>query len=107
MGVDENLVDQVWGSSRPARPKEPVKVLGLEFTGKSFEEKLADLRKELTKKKSLGFVVCKYACRSVRNIAAESQATNQSRRHVGRGGLALQPPWKRVSVYPLMLMPVS
>ena len=54
-------MDQVWGSSRPARPKEPVKVLGIQFTGKRFEDKLADLRKELEKKKSLGFVVCEFS----------------------------------------------
>ncbi|KAI9677473.1 MAG: hypothetical protein M1817_006427 [Caeruleum heppii] len=58
VGVTQNLVDVVWSDARPARPNEPVKVLGTEFTGKKFEEKIDDLRKELEKKKSAGFVVC-------------------------------------------------
>ncbi|KAI9784991.1 MAG: hypothetical protein M1839_001187 [Geoglossum umbratile] len=58
VGVKENLVDIVWGKDRPPRPNETVKVLGLEFAGKKFEDKLEDLRKELEKKKSPGFVVC-------------------------------------------------
>lgn len=57
VAVTENLVDQVWGSERPARPNEPVRVHGLEFAGKGFEEKIEDLRKELEKKKAAGFVV--------------------------------------------------
>jgi Xaa-Pro aminopeptidase len=55
--VTDNLVDQVWGGERPARPNEPVKVHGKEFAGKGFEEKIEDLRKELEKKKAAGFVV--------------------------------------------------
>ncbi|KAH0538599.1 hypothetical protein FGG08_004800 [Glutinoglossum americanum] len=58
VGVQENLVDAVWGKDRPPRPNEAVKVLGIEFNGKKFEEKLEDLRKELEKKNSPGFIVC-------------------------------------------------
>lgn len=58
VGVKDNLVDIVWGEDRPARPSEPVKVLGLEYVGKSFQEKLEDLRKELDKKKSAGIILC-------------------------------------------------
>lgn len=58
MGVKTNLVDQIWGKDRPSRPNERVKVLGLEFSGKAFQEKIDDLRKELEKKKSAGLVVC-------------------------------------------------
>lgn len=57
VAVTDNLVDQVWGGERPARPNEPVKVHGKEFAGKGFEEKIEDLRKELEKKKAAGFVV--------------------------------------------------
>lgn len=57
IGVKANLVDHVWGDSRPERPKEKVRTLPLEFTGKSFEEKITDLRKELEKKKSAGLIV--------------------------------------------------
>ena len=55
--VDENLVDLVWGSERPAQPSEKVIVQPIEYSGKSFEDKIEDLRKELGKKKSPGFVV--------------------------------------------------
>lgn len=55
--VSENLVDLVWGQKRPARPSEQVRVQPLEYAGKSFADKIEDIRKELEKKKSLGFVV--------------------------------------------------
>ncbi len=48
----------IWGDKRPSRPKEKVKTLPLEFTGKRFEEKIDDLRKELEKKKSAGLIIC-------------------------------------------------
>lgn len=57
VAVAENLVDQVWGKNKPARPNEPVRVLGLEYTGKKFQEKIEDLRKELEKKSAAAFVV--------------------------------------------------
>lgn len=56
MGVSENLVDQIW-TDRPPRPAEPVIVLSEKYSGKSFKEKLEDLRKDLKKKKSAGMVV--------------------------------------------------
>ncbi|KAI9843452.1 MAG: hypothetical protein M1837_006298 [Sclerophora amabilis] len=58
VAVKDNLVDVVWGQQRPPMPHEKVKVLSLDFAGKKFDEKIEDLRKELEKKKSLGFVVC-------------------------------------------------
>ena len=58
VGVTTNLVDQVWGDSRPSRPKEKIRTLPLDFTGKKLEEKIEDLRKELEKKKSAGLIVC-------------------------------------------------
>lgn len=57
VGVQENLVDQVWGSERPARPQERVIVLTEDYSGKSFKEKLEDLRKDLNKKKTAGMVI--------------------------------------------------
>jgi Xaa-Pro aminopeptidase len=57
VAIDENLVDQVWGSERPPRPQELVNVLGQGFSGKEVKSKLDDLRKELEKKKSSGFIV--------------------------------------------------
>ncbi|KAK0622863.1 peptidase M24, structural domain-containing protein [Immersiella caudata] len=55
--VSENLVDLVWGSERPARPSEPIKLLAEKYSGKDSAFKLTELRKELEKKKSVGFVV--------------------------------------------------
>jgi Xaa-Pro aminopeptidase len=55
--LDQNLVDLVWGQKRPPRPSEKVRVQPIEYAGKSFEDKLSELRKELEKRKSLGFVV--------------------------------------------------
>lgn len=65
--ISENLVDQVWGKNRPSRPNEKVSVLDLEYAGKSVKDKLEQLRKELDKKKSAGFIICvtslpQYAC---------------------------------------------
>ena len=58
VGVQSNLIDQVWGGGRPSRPNERVKALDLQFAGKKFQEKIEDLRKELDKKKSAGLIVC-------------------------------------------------
>lgn len=55
--VEVNLIDKVWGAERPPQPNEPVIVLSDNFAGKDVKTKLVDLRKELEKKKSLGFVV--------------------------------------------------
>lgn len=55
--VSENLVDAVWGKERPERPSENVIIQPVEYAGKSFEDKLVDLRKDLERRKSLGFVV--------------------------------------------------
>lgn len=52
------MVDLVWGKDRPARPNEKVNVHPEKFAGKSFQEKISDLRKELQTKKRAGFVVC-------------------------------------------------
>ncbi|RDW89420.1 putative aminopeptidase P [Coleophoma cylindrospora] len=57
VAIEENLVDMVWGENRPPRPSEPVKELALHFAGRDIKSKLEDLRKELEKKKSSGFIV--------------------------------------------------
>ncbi|KAK7204514.1 putative Xaa-Pro aminopeptidase P [Myxozyma melibiosi] len=56
VGMDLNLVDMVW-EDQPMRPKEKVRVLGLEYAGKPFEEKLVDIRKEIEKQKGSGLIV--------------------------------------------------
>lgn len=57
VAIAANLVDEVWGGKKPSRPNEPVKVLGMECAGKTYQDKIEDLRKELEKKKAAGFVV--------------------------------------------------
>jgi len=55
--VSENLIDLVWGPERPARPSGAIKFLPQKYTGKDTASKLSELRKELEKKKSAGFVL--------------------------------------------------
>ncbi|KAL4806136.1 hypothetical protein BDV18DRAFT_152249 [Aspergillus unguis] len=57
VGVSQNLVDKVWGSDRPAPPQEKVRVHPEKYAGKTFQEKVSDLRKELENKKAAGFVI--------------------------------------------------
>lgn len=57
IAVEDNLIDEIWGSSRPSRPIEPVKVHDRRYAGKEVRTKLEELRKELEKKKSSGFIV--------------------------------------------------
>lgn len=56
--VSTNLIDAVWGRAKPSRPSNKVTLHPVEYAGKKFEDKLEDLRKELEKRKSAGFVVC-------------------------------------------------
>jgi Xaa-Pro aminopeptidase len=55
--VSQNLIDLVWGKEKPTRPNEKIRALDVKYAGKKFEDKLADLRKELEKKKSKGMIV--------------------------------------------------
>ncbi|KAK3997271.1 putative Xaa-Pro aminopeptidase 1 [Cladorrhinum sp. PSN332] len=55
--VKDNLVDLVWADERPARPTNPIFPLGQKYSGKDTTAKLGDIRKELEKKKALGFVL--------------------------------------------------
>ncbi|KMQ45400.1 Peptidase M24, structural domain [Trichophyton rubrum] len=57
VGIDQNLIDAVWGDERPARPANQITVQPVERAGKSFEEKVEDLRKELTAKKRSAMVI--------------------------------------------------
>ncbi len=47
----------VWGSARPARPKNPVFSLDNKYTGKSYTDKLENVRQELEKQKARALVV--------------------------------------------------
>lgn len=58
VGVQQNLVDLVWGKDRPARPSEKVRVHPAKYAGKSFQEKVSELRKDLESRKKAGFIIC-------------------------------------------------
>lgn len=55
--VPQNLVDPVWGADRPPRSNNPIVLLPEKYSGKDTATKLADLRKELEKKKATAFVL--------------------------------------------------
>ena len=57
VGDKVNLIDQIWGTDRPSRPKEKIKVLAEKYSGKVFQSKLKELRKELDKKKAAGIII--------------------------------------------------
>lgn len=59
MGIQQNLVDQVWGKDRPSRPREKVRAHLEKYAGKTLQDKVAELRKELETKKKAGFIICK------------------------------------------------
>ncbi|KAF8581277.1 Creatinase/aminopeptidase [Ramaria rubella] len=55
--LSKNLVDEVWGASRPLRPKNTVFPLDLKYSGVAGKDKIATLRQTLTEKKATGIVV--------------------------------------------------
>jgi Xaa-Pro aminopeptidase len=55
--LETNLVDLCWGSDRPDPPSNTVTTLPDKFSGKDVQAKLSELRRELAKKNSMGFVV--------------------------------------------------
>ncbi|XP_012873055.1 PREDICTED: xaa-Pro aminopeptidase 1 [Dipodomys ordii] len=54
--VKENLVDKIW-MDRPERPCRPLLTLGLDYTGISWKEKVADLRLKMAERNIVWFVV--------------------------------------------------
>jgi len=60
-GIDisytKNLVDPVWRSARPERPKNPVFALDVKYAGRDHKEKLGQVRQELEKQKARALVV--------------------------------------------------
>jgi len=46
----ENLVDIVWGAEKPKQPCGAVFVLPLQYTGKSWQDKVSEVRKEMKEK---------------------------------------------------------
>ena len=56
--LEGNLVDEIW-KARPQFPKEPLLALSTEFSGKSVEDKLADLRKDLARARCNAHILTK------------------------------------------------
>jgi len=60
-GIDvsysENLVDPIWGSARPERPKTSVFALDVKYAGRGHAKKLDIVRQELGKLKARALVV--------------------------------------------------
>lgn len=60
-GVDisytKNLVDPVWGSERPERPRNPIFALNVKYSGRDYTEKLGHVRQEMEKQKARALVV--------------------------------------------------
>ena len=57
VGISDNLVDKIWGTDRPKRPSEIVYPVAEKYSGKSFSDKVKDLRVTLDKKQAAGMVV--------------------------------------------------
>ncbi|KAG1473561.1 hypothetical protein G6F56_000888 [Rhizopus delemar] len=55
--IQENLVDVAWGKERPKAPKDSIFVQPIEYSGKSVQDKLKELREHILEKKAYGTVV--------------------------------------------------
>jgi Xaa-Pro aminopeptidase len=47
-----NLIDEIWGTDRPAIPTSPFRIHPMEYAGASVETKVAQIRKEMQNKKA-------------------------------------------------------
>lgn len=54
---DLNLVDEVWGESRPKPPKKPIRIHDLKYAGLDIASKLSSLRSELVDAGSSAIVI--------------------------------------------------
>ncbi len=52
VGVKNNLVDAVWGTAQPDRPNQPIVPLELKFAGKSWEDKVVEMRQKMKEKEA-------------------------------------------------------
>ncbi|XP_075907440.1 xaa-Pro aminopeptidase 1 isoform X2 [Nelusetta ayraudi] len=55
VALQDNLIDAIW-TERPQRPSTPLRVLGLEYTGVSWQDKVAALRGRMADRKISCFV---------------------------------------------------
>ncbi|KAK0541404.1 hypothetical protein OC835_000195 [Tilletia horrida] len=54
--IAKNLVDEVWKDEKPARPTNALIVLDKKYAGRTYDEKVSELREELKKRKYVGHV---------------------------------------------------
>lgn len=54
----DNLIDPIWGDARPPIPTAPFQVHPLEYAGKTYQEKVTEIRKEMESKKATLAVFC-------------------------------------------------
>ena len=52
VSVEKNLIDAIWGTDQPSYPDNPVQPLEIEFCGKSWEEKVIEVRVSMIKAKA-------------------------------------------------------
>ena len=55
--VTNNLVDTIWGPEQPGQPNKPIVPLEIKFTGKSWEDKVKEMREEMKAKKADSLVL--------------------------------------------------
>ncbi|XP_071137959.1 xaa-Pro aminopeptidase ApepP-like [Mytilus edulis] len=48
--IDNDLVDQIWTDSRSVRPSKDLNSLDIKYAGRTWQQKVEDVRKEMTKK---------------------------------------------------------
>lgn len=81
--ISKNLVDEIW-ADKPKRPAEPI-VVHEKHAGKSMQDKLEEIRKELRKKKEnwgmvialLDEICCEYCLRSRFGVGTDSLVSFQ------------------------------
>ncbi|ESO89364.1 hypothetical protein LOTGIDRAFT_177452 [Lottia gigantea] len=55
--VPNDLIDAIWTSDRPEKPDSPINALPLDFSGKSWQNKIEELRQDMTDKSADAFIV--------------------------------------------------
>ncbi|XP_064628931.1 xaa-Pro aminopeptidase 1-like [Lineus longissimus] len=55
--LEKNLIDVIWTTGRPAKQKTTMLVLKMEFAGKTWQDKVKDVRKKMTEKSTDAVIV--------------------------------------------------
>lgn len=57
VAVGGNLIDEIWGNSKPARPNDKVFIHDVKYAGRSFQDKLADIRTDIKSANRAGLLI--------------------------------------------------